>query len=562
MLLIFFSFIYIFITTLNFGILFKKIVRITNCHVVIHHILGLFFYTIFTSIAAFFIRINIEFYSIVFILNLIIFFSNKQLFIKEIKSFINTISKLDILFKVLFFVIFIITLAQSATAPYLLDNESYYIQTIKWINDFGYVKGLANLHMFFAQNSAWHTLQAGFSFPFISDYFNDINGFLFILMSILALEKINNYKYNLDTQDLCFGAILLFTIFFMQFINAPSPDLIVFVLTPYVFYIFIKQYNTIDENSFKIVLSLVLFLCLIKVTIAVIIFLILLLFFKNFQSLKKHVLTFTLLSGVVLIIFLVKNSIISGYLFFPIETIDLFNFDWKQPQSLVQFYNYGTYLAGFDNQEVVDLTIVDRFLFWLNISKLHGVFNKLYVFLLLVFPLFIFKNTAKKPISIIYFLAILQFIILWNNSPQYRFFFVFIIFLSLQIIIPFIKNKSYINYFLTIIILLSAIPIFFEINLNALTKNSFAMKLSKFKSKNMLIPEGKSKINTLFTKENIEGFEFYSPSDDTFFWATGNGNLPCVNKNQVNYLKQSFGYVPQLRSKELKNGFKSQKGID
>lgn len=562
MLLIFLSLIYIFITTLNFGILLKKIVRITNCHVVIHHILGLFFYTIFTSIAAFFIRINIEFYSVVLFLNVTIFIFNKPFFIKEIKTFINTIRKLDNLFKVLFFVIFIITLAQSATAPFLLDNESYYIQTIKWINEFGYVKGLANLHMFFAQNSAWHTLQAGFNFPFISDFFNDINGFLFILISLLALEKINNYKYNFDTQGLCFGAILLFTIFFMQFVNAPSPDLIVFVLTPYVFYIFIKQYKVIDENSFKIVLSLVLFLCLIKVTIAVIIFLILLLFFKNFQSLRKHILTFTFLSGLVLIIFLTKNSIISGYLFFPIETIDLFNVDWKQPQSLVQFYKYGTYLAGFDNQEVAHLTIVDRFLFWLNISKLHGIFNKFYVFLLLVFPLFIFKNTAKKPVSIIYFLAILQFIILWNNSPQYRFFFIFIIFLSLQIIIPFIKNKSFINYFLTIIILLSAIPIFFEINLNALTKNSFAMKLSKFKSKNMLIPEGKAKINTLFTKENIDGFEFYSPSDDTFFWASGNGKLPCVNKKQVNFIKQSFGYVPKQRSKELKNGFKSQKVND
>ena len=562
MLLIFLSLIYIFITTLNFGILFKKIIGIANCHVVIHHILGLFFYTIFTSIAAFFIRINIEFYSLVFIINLAVFIFNKPLFIKELKSFINTISRLDILFKVLFCAIFIITLAQSVTAPYLLDNESYYIQTIKWINEFGYVKGLANLHMFFAQNSAWHTLQAGFNFPFILDFFNDLNGFLFVLISLLALEKINNYKYNFDLQGICFGLILLFTIFFMQFINAPSPDLIVFVLTPYIFYIFIKQYNNIDENSFKIVLSLVLFLCLIKVTIAVIIFLILILFFKNLQSLKKHILTFTLLSGVVLIIFLAKNYIISGYLFFPIETIELFNVDWKQPQSLMQFYNYGTYLAGFDNQEVVNLTIVDRFLFWLNISKLHGLFNKIYILLLLVFPLFIFKNTAKKPISIIYFLAILQFIILWNNSPQYRFFFVFIIFLSLQIVIPFLKNRSVINYFLTLIIISSAIPIFFEINLNALTNNSFAMKLSKFNSKNIFIPEGKSKINTLFTKVNINGFKFYSPSDDAFFWATGNGNLPCVNKKQVNYIKQSFGYVPQLRSKELKNGFKSKKVND
>jgi len=291
----------------------------------------------------------------------------------------------------------------------------------------------------------------------------------------------------------------------------------------------------------------------------VIILLILILFFKNLKSLKKHILTFTLLSGLVLIVFLAKNSIISGYLFFPIETIDIFNVDWKQPKELVQFYNYGTYLAGFENQEVTNLSLVDRFVFWLNISKLHGLFNKIYILLLFIFPLFIFKNTAKKPISVIYFLAILQLIILWSNSPQYRFFFVFILFLSLQIVVSIFKHKNILNYFLAFAIFLSAIPLFFEINLSNFTKNSFAMKLSNFDAKNILIPEGKSKINTPFTIETIEDFKFYSPSDDTFFWATGNGDLPCVNKKQVNFIKESYNYIPQLRLTTLKNGFKSQK---
>lgn len=559
MLLIFLSWIYIFITTLNFGILFKKIVRITDCNVIIHHFLGLFFYTLITSIAAFFIRINIEFYSVVFFLNLAIFLSNKQLFIKEIKSLINTIKKLGVLFKIVLLGIFIITLAQSATAPYLLDNESYYIQTIKWVNEFGYVKGLANLHMFFAQNSAWHTLQAGFNFPFLSDDFNDLNGFVFILISILSLEKINNNKESFNTQELSFGLLLFFTVFFMQFVNTPSPDLIVFTLTPYIFFLFIKQYSKFNINSFKVILSLVLFLCLIKVTIASIVFLVVLLFIKNFKTLKKHIFEFTILSSLVLVIFLAKNTIISGYLLFPIETIDLFNFDWKQPKELVQFYNYGTYLAGFDNQEVRNFGLIDRFIFWLKISKLHGIFNKIYILLLVTFPFFILKIKTKKPITIIYFLAILQLIILWGNSPQYRFFFVFIIFLSLQIVVLLFKNKNVLNYFFAIAVFLSAIPLFFEFNLSNFTKNSFAMKLSNFEAKNMLFPEGKSKINTPFTFEIIDGFEFYSPSDDAFFWATGNGNLPCVNKNQVNYIKETFNYMPQLRTNNLKDGFKSIK---
>ena len=57
--------------------------------------------------------------------------------LSEIKSFSFPIKIL------LAFSSFLI-LAQSATLPFIIDNESYYIQTIKWLNEYGFVKGLAN----------------------------------------------------------------------------------------------------------------------------------------------------------------------------------------------------------------------------------------------------------------------------------------------------------------------------------------------------------------------------------------------------------------------------------
>ena len=42
----------------------------------------------------------------------------------------------------------LLLLAQSATSPFIIDNETYYIQTIKWLNEYGFVSGLANLHLF------------------------------------------------------------------------------------------------------------------------------------------------------------------------------------------------------------------------------------------------------------------------------------------------------------------------------------------------------------------------------------------------------------------------------
>ncbi len=557
MLLIFLSWIYIFITTLNFGILFKNLFRIQNCHVIIHHILGLFLYTVFTSMAAFFIRINIEFYISVFTLNIVIFFTNRSAFKRQISAFYGSVKNLNLLFKILFFAVFLITLSQSATKPFILDNESYYIQTIKWINEFGYVKGLANLHMFLAQNSAWHTLQAGFNFSFITDSFNDLNGFLFVLISLLAIEKLHNYRSENGLQGLCLGLILLFTPFFMQFVNAPSPDLLVFILTPYVFYLFITQFDKIDTDSFKVLLSLVAFLCFVKVTIAVTSILVLILFVKNFQILKQYVVDYVLLSCLVLIIFLFKNIIISGYMLFPIEVIDFFNFDWKQPKALMSLSTYGS--AYSDQDASFFLNIVRRFLFWLNTPRLHGIFNKTYIVLLLVYPWFIYKIKNRSALLFIYLLALLQFIILWNSSPQYRFFFVFIIFLSIQIVVSLFKNKNVLTYFVAASIFLSTVPLFYKVNLKAVTINPLALNLTKFNLKNIFIPEKNSKNNTKYSKENIEGFDFYSPIDNAFFWGTGNGNLPCVNKNQIIYIRETYKYVPQLRTKKLKDGFKSLK---
>jgi hypothetical protein len=40
-----------------------------------------------------------------------------------------------------------------------------------------------------------------------------------------------------------------------------------------------------------------------------------------------------------------------------------------------------------------------------------------------------------------------------------------------------------------------------------------------------------------------------------FFWANGDGNLPCVNQEQINYFEQTLGVVPQMRGADLSDGF-------
>jgi hypothetical protein len=285
---------------------------------------------------------------------------------------------------------------------------------------------------------------------------------------------------------------------------------------------------------------------------------ILILFLKNFNILKAHTTQYAVLCCLVLGLFLYKNYIISGYLLYPINTFDVLNVDWKLPYQLSDINKINFYKSDMDNFDVPQLSFREKLSYWLHIPKLDGLFNKTYLILLIIFPLFIANSNTKKPLVVIYLLALLQFILIWLNSPQYRFFMMFIIILSLHIYTVVVHSKKLGTLLIYLSLSLSAMFIFIPVNLNHFTSNKFAISLSKFKFKNVIIPEGITKTITSFSKENIDGFEFNSPGENAFFWGTGNGDIPCVNKKQINYIKSRYHFIPQLRTKHLKDGFISK----
>jgi len=162
MILILISWIYIFLITSTIAVTVNSILKIKSIDPVINLFLGFFYITLFTGFWAIFYRVNWEFHIVLFTIVAISYFIRKKdivLYYKELKTDFTYLSSF---LKVILLAISILALAKSATSPYLIDNESYYIQTIKWINEYGFVKGLVNLHPFLGQTSGWHILQSAF----------------------------------------------------------------------------------------------------------------------------------------------------------------------------------------------------------------------------------------------------------------------------------------------------------------------------------------------------------------------------------------------------------------
>lgn len=561
MLLLFLSWIYILLTTINLGFFTNKFLVIKNTDFVITSILGLFTTTIIASIWAIFGRINIEFHLFFLVLNLFIFIKYKS----EVKliyfNFNEQLKQLTFSLKVYLIVITLLIIAQCASIPYVIDNESYYIQTIKWLNEYGFVKGLVNLHFFLGQVSGWHITQSVFNFSFLYNNFNDLSGFCLLLGNLFAIEKLNNYFTNQNKNYLIVGLFPIATIFYFQFISAPSPDIPVYVFTFILFFYFLENFKNVTVETFNLITILVLFSIYIKNTSAVFVLIPIFLFVVNYKLLSKNIVKPIAIAFLVLTLFITKNLIICGSPVFPSKFFEITTLDYSIPDQIEHFYYDELKLYGYflTSQQYDLMSKWELLIQWLSLPKLNGLFNKAIVLLIIICPFFIYRFFNKKAVWILYFLMIIQLLILFATSPQYRFFMNFILYFSIFCLICIFKNKKAITFLLFTSLVPTIIVLFFPINLNQFSNYKFMLKISNFSSKNLILPYKNSKYDSAFEPIVNGNLKYNSPIENSFFWGSGDGDLPCVNKDQIAYFEKYFYIKPQLRTKHLKDGFYPKK---
>lgn len=557
MLFILLSYFYILFTTQNFGFVFYKLLKFNASNFILKTIFGLFSVTILATIWAVFGRINIEFHLFLLAINFMIFIKYKSVIINEYKIFITDLKNLSQNLKILLSIIAILIVAQCSTAPYLADNESYYIQTIKWLNEYGLVKGLVNLHIFLGQTSGWHICQSAFSFSFLYKNFNDLSGFCLLLGNVFAVQKLDLYFKNGNKNNLIIGLIPLFNLFFFRFISSPSPDIPVYIFSFIVFYLFIENYKNTSFEIFKLITILVLFILFIKTTTAAIVLIPIILFVKDFKKLLPKIVPITIISFVVLSLYIIKNVIVTGYPLYPIQVFGFTNLDYCVPKKMIQFLFDATqadayWLSAEQYKYATTFELIKR---WFTATIIDSFFNFMTLIILLITSFFIHKYKNEKAVWIIYFITIFQMILMIMTSPQYRYFIHFILFFGLMIFTVLCSNKKIIlglNYLFIIPIL---IVLFIPINFNTLANNEVISKNQTFAFSNIIFPNENSNLNTDFEVIENGNLKYHSPVKNSFFWGAGNGDLPAQNKLQIEYFEQYYFIIPQQRSKNLKDGF-------
>ncbi len=267
------------------------------------------------------------------------------------------------------------------------DTGLYHAQSIRWIEEYGVVPGLGNLHSRLAYNSASFCLSALYSMSFLGGQsYHCCAGFLAFLLALVCTEAITG---NRPKKPLLSDFARIISVYYLLMIFdemvSPASDYFMVLL---VFYIVIRWLELIErkEGSY-LPYALLCVLCVVVLTVKLSGALILLLVFKPAvmmirEKKIKKIGKFLGLGILTVAPFLARNVILSGWLIYPFTFLDLFSFDFKIPKGMADYdaKEIQVWGRGFRDVERYDDSLMDWLPQWIN--SLDGS-NKVFLILAL-----------------------------------------------------------------------------------------------------------------------------------------------------------------------------------
>lgn len=518
MLSIFFSAVLLLPVWAGWGRLSEYVFGRLNAGISGQLILGIMSLCFLSTLAAFFIPLNI-FYELFILLTGLSAFFYFGLY-KGVGSFFE--SHYRIFVPALIFILF-----AGSFFPFILDHFGYYVPTVQWLTNFGLVKGISNLDLLLGQMSLWHIFQAGFSG--FSDPFLRINVLLLVVYLIYILEK-------KSWLHLLFLPLLFF------FSQSPSPDLPVIVFS----LIVLNEILTENRNTVLLfALSAVVFA--IKPTAVW-----LPLFVFLYGIFKCRAFGWSFWAGAfIIVLFFLKNIWVFGYPVFPLSVPD-FSVSWSPNPDLLHISAQTAIEKTFDMQysyaEIQHFSVWQHIKNWFFLSGVKSIIHLVFVVSLFLFTVF----TVRKNERIIWFLwasIVLKSVAVLMFSAQYRFFIE--VFFVVFFVVFYRKAKLWLAFSVFVVggVMAFAILSFPQI----IQKNLPSFKLGKFM---MGFQKGQLLEPSFFAWKK---YSTHTIGNLTFHVVKGypfsfDVPIPAISPE---FLKEDLeaGIFPQKISQDLKDGF-------
>ena len=366
---------YILITTFVVGGAFSLLVekafkyKIKSLNNVIA--IGLVIATVYSQFFSLFYKVGLIANLIMISICIILFFYfRKRVFVPYVKYAKCLYEKSSIAEKIIFVGIVLVWGYCTSRGYMHYDSDLYHAQSIKWIEEYGVVKGLGNIHVRFAYNSSFFALSALYSMGFLGESFHTVNGFMALILSIevFKLSKVFVDKRFLMADYARIGAFYYLTLIYSDIV-APASD---YAIMCTVFYIVIKWLDQLEVDSENLVPFALLcvggvFAVSLKLTAGFILILTVKPAYMLIREKRiKEIFIFIFMGIVVIMPWILRTIVISGYLLYPFPELDLFNVDWKinAAAAALDAAEIKTWGRGLNNAALVDLPLTAWFPTW------------------------------------------------------------------------------------------------------------------------------------------------------------------------------------------------------
>ena len=222
------------------------------------------------------------------------------------------------------------------------DSDLYHGQSVRWIEEYGTVTGLGNLHSRLAYNSAAFPLTALFGFKYIfGKSMHVMAGFLSLNTAVLCIPMFNRKDYiRTELSDFVRLVTIYYLVNIFDEMVSPASDYFVLLFLLCIFILFTEEVEQKNENPYPFAMLSVLMVVVftVKISAAPVLLLVV---YPAFLLIKnrayKDIVKFVVAGLAGILPFMARNILLSGYLIYPVTAIDIFDFDYKIPKAIAEY---------------------------------------------------------------------------------------------------------------------------------------------------------------------------------------------------------------------------------
>ncbi len=262
---------------------------------------------------------------------------------ERIRIMINEVSKVTFSWEGLVYVCFVIFISFFVSrGDFHTDTNIYHAAAIRMYEEYGILKGLGNLQLHYAYNSSSLAFASIFSMKWLFglEHANhSTTGFYAVICGIYAMYNLKRIKERKNhIADAVDTGILIYVLVCLYRAMSPATDYPTMFLALLVISMWCREMEgnrRIDVYALLSVLAV--FVVTMKFSACVLVLIVLYPAVRLIKDKKwKDIVVYLCLGILILLPFLVRNVVISGWILYPFEGLDLFNVKWKIPLEQLQ----------------------------------------------------------------------------------------------------------------------------------------------------------------------------------------------------------------------------------